>query len=71
MKWVEDGKATASTGSKKKKKDATTTMSEGSKTKDATATMSEGSKTKDPNLEVQSTEGNVLNGNIPDMDASK
>ncbi len=58
MKWFEDGKVTTSTGSKKKKKDATTTMSEGS-------------KTKDPNLEVQSTEGNVLNGNIPDMDASK
>jgi len=58
MKWFEDGKATTSTGSKKKKKDAT-------------ATTSTGSKTKDSNSEVQSTEGNVLNGNIPDMDASK
>jgi len=50
MKWVEDGKATASTGSKKKKKDATATK--GSE------------KKKVPNMESTSTQETVFNGKI-------
>jgi len=56
MKWVEDGKATANTGSEKKK--------------DVTANKST-KKKKDVTMESTTTQGNVVNGKIPDKDVSK